>query len=324
MQNKSLILITGCAGFIGFHLAEKLLKKNQIIHGYDNLNNYYDIKLKEDRLKILKKYSNFKFKQIDISNYKRIYQDFKKNNYRFVINLAAQAGVRYSVENPRAYFDNNLLGFFNILEVSRTFKIKHLLYASTSSVYGENNKFPLKENYETSNPLTFYAATKKSNEVMAYSYSNIYKLPSTGLRFFTVYGPYGRPDMALFKFVESILNKKNLNLFNRGNHERDFTYVDDVVNAIDKLIKLPPKKNIPHDIFNIASSKPIKLKKYLNIIENNLNYKAKIKLKEMQIGDIKKTHGSIDKIFKKINFKPNTKIQNGISKFINWYKNEYK
>ena len=324
MLNKSLILITGCAGFIGFHLAKKLLEKNQIIHGYDNLNNYYDVKLKKDRLRILKKYSNFKFKQVDISNYHKIYKDFKKNNYKFVINLAAQAGVRYSVENPRAYFDNNLLGFFNILEVSRIFKIKHLLYASTSSVYGENNKFPLKENFETSKPLTFYAATKKSNEVMAYSYSNIYQLPCTGLRFFTVYGPYGRPDMALFKFVESILDKKYLNLFNRGNHERDFTYVDDVVNAIEKLIKLPPTKNIPHDIFNIASSRPIKLRKYLNIIENNLNDKAKVKLIAMQIGDIKKTHGSISKIFKKINFKPNTKINNGITKFINWYKNEYK
>ena len=324
MKNKTTILVTGCAGFIGFHLSKKLLNNKNIIHGYDNLNNYYDPKLKKKRIDILQRNKNFFFKKIDITDFKKVHADFKKSKYKYVVNLAAQAGVRYSVENPRTYFDNNLLGFFNILEASRIFKIKHLLYASTSSVYGENKLFPLEETFETSKPLNFYAATKKSNEVMAYSYSNIYKLPSTGLRFFTVYGALGRPDMALFKFVDSIIKKKYLNLYNRGKHERDFTHVDDVVDAIERLIKLPPRNNIPYDIFNIASSNPIKLTKYLNIIENNLNIKAKIKLSKMQDGDIFKTHGSIKKIRKKINYNPQTTITNGIKKFIDWFKNEYR
>ncbi len=318
------ILVTGSAGFIGYHLCKKILNKKINVVGIDNINNYYDVNLKKNRIKDLKKSKKFTFYRIDLCEFNKLNNIIKKNKIDYIINLAAQAGVRYSIKNPRTYFKNNLEGFFNILEVSRLFKIKHLIYASTSSVYGDSLSFPLKENHETSKPLTFYAATKKANEVMAYSYSNIYKLPSTGLRFFTVYGPFGRPDMALFKFVDAILQKKFLKLFNQGNHERDFTYIDDVVDAITGLIKLPPKKNIPHDIFNIASSKPIKLTKYLNIIENNLNIKPKIKLSNMQTGDIIKTHGSINKIFKKIRFKPQTSIQQGIKKFIDWYKDEYK
>ena len=264
------ILVTGSAGFIGFHLCKKLLSnsKNSII-GIDNLNKYYDVNLKKDRIKILNKYKNFSFKKIDLKNLIELKKIFEKYKINYVVHLAAQAGVRHSIKKPRLYFKNNLEAFFNILDLSKDFKVKHFIFASTSSVYGENTKFPLKESYDTNKPISFYAASKKSNEVMAHSYSYIYNLPCTGLRFFTVYGPYGRPDMALFKFTKSIIENKNVELFNNGNHLRDFTYVGDIVDGIFSLIKKPFKSRIPFKIFNIGNGKSKKLLEYLKEIENN-------------------------------------------------------
>ena len=318
------ILITGSAGFIGYHLTEKHLKKNINVIGIDNINNYYDTKLKKNRINELKKNKKFKFYKIDLCEYKKLDNVIKKNKIKFIIHLAAQAGVRYSIKNPKIYFKSNLEGFFNILEVSRHNKIKHLIFASTSSVYGDTKKFPLNENNRTDHPLSFYAATKKSNEVMAHSYSYIYKLPCTGVRFFTVYGPFGRPDMALFKFTKNIINNQSIELFNNGNHLRDFTYVDDIVDGIYSLIKRQSKKNIPYEIFNIGNGNPKKLKDYLKLIEKKLNSKAKVKKLPLQIGDIFKTHSDIKKLKKYTNYKPKTNIEVGISKFIEWYKDYYK
>ena len=317
------ILITGTAGFIGFHLSKKLLKDKNTVFGFDNLNNYYDVDIKKDRIKDLKKYKNFNFAKIDLSQKDKINKIIKDNNIKFIIHLAAQAGVRYSIENPSSYFKSNLEGFFNILEISKENKIKHLIFASTSSVYGNNSKFPLTENMNTDKPLSFYAATKKSNEIMAYSYSNIYRIPTTALRFFTVYGPFGRPDMSLFKFTKSILNNQKINLFNSGNHTRDFTYVDDIVDGIFGIINKPSKESIPYNCFNIGGGKPNKLKLFLKNIENNLNKKAKIKNLPLQLGDVKKTHSSINKLYKYSSYQPKTNIKKGIKNFINWYKNYY-
>ena len=325
MKNKKIkILVTGCAGFIGFHLSNKLLLNNNFaVYGIDNLNQYYDINLKRDRLKILKK-NKINFFKIDIRNSKKIKENFKKHKYNYVIHLAAQAGVRYSIENPKAYITNNIDGFFNILDNSRLFNVKHFIYASTSSVYGDNKSFPLNEELKTDSPMSFYAATKKSNEVMAHSYSNIFNFPTTGLRFFTVYGPYGRPDMSLFKFTKGILNKSPIDLFNNGNHVRDFTYIDDVISAILKLIKRPSIKKIPYAIYNIGSSKPESLKYFISEIEKNLKIKSISNFMSIQKGDVLKTHADTIKIKKEINFKPKYNIKKGIKSFINWYKNYYK
>lgn len=318
------ILVTGCAGFIGFHLSKLLCTNlNCKVFGIDNINNYYDINLKTDRIKILKKNKNFFFKKIDISNKKSLFNNFKKHKYDRVINLAAQAGVRNSISDPDTYVQSNLIGFFNILEACKTFKIEHLLTASTSSVYGQNNKFPLKEDFNTDFPLSFYAATKKSNEVMAYSYSNIFKLPITVMRFFTVYGPYGRPDMALFKFTDGIINKRKIDVFNKGNHVRDFTYIDDVTNSIKLLINKIPNHKVPYEIYNISSANPKKLQYFIKLIEQNINLKAKKNYKALQKGDVVKTFGSNKKIINKIKFKPKTKITEGIKKFISWYNDYY-
>ena len=313
------ILVTGCAGFIGFHLSLALIKKNINVYGLDILNNYYDVKLKKKRLSILNKNKNFTFNKIDICNYSNLKKNFISNKYDYVIHLAAQAGVRYSISNPRTYLVNNVDGFFNIIELSKLYKVKHFLFASSSSVYGLNNTFPLTEEQNTDSPLSFYAASKKSNELFAHSFSNIYKINTTALRFFTVYGPFGRPDMALFKFTESITNKRILELFNNGNHHRDFTYIDDVVKSIIKLIKKPKRHKIPHQVINICSDKPISLKKYLSLIEQQLSIKSKIKNLKMQDGDILKTHGSSKKLSKITNYKPKTNIEDGIKHFIDWY-----
>ena len=319
------ILVTGCAGFIGYHLCEKLLiKSKKKIYGIDNLNNYYDLKLKKSRLVNLSKNKKFNFKKIDITNNFLLNNYIKKHKIKFIIHLAAQAGVRHSIKNPKAYFESNLLGFFNILESARSNNIKHLIFASTSSVYGNSNDFPLSEKSNSSNPLSFYAATKKSNEVMAHSYSNIFKLPSSGLRFFTVYGPYGRPDMALFKFSEAIIKSKFIDLYNNGNHTRDFTYIDDVVESIIKIIHKIPKNNIPFEIYNVGNSHPQKLRKFLKEIELNLNKKSKKNLLKIQAGDVVKTHANINKIAKLTNFRPEINIKEGIKNFIEWYKKYYK
>ena len=313
------ILVTGCAGFIGYHTCINLLKnKKNFVYGIDNLNNYYDISLKKTRLKNLTSKKNFLFHKIDLKNYNKIAAVFKKNKYDIIINLAAQAGVRYSIENPRNYLENNIVGFFNILELCKEFNIKHLVYASTSSVYGDSKKFPLSENLNTDQPLSFYAATKKCNEIMAFNYSNLYKFQATGLRFFTVYGPFGRPDMALFKFVNSIINNKKIDLYNYGNHYRDFTYVDDVVDAISKVIF--KKRKEYHEIYNVGNGNPKSLKEYLLFIEKYLNIKAKTRKLKKQIGDVEKNHASLKKIKSFITYKPKTDIKDGIYYFIDWFK----
>ncbi len=331
-------LVTGCAGFIGFHFSLLLLKKGKKVIGVDNINNYYDQKLKRDRLKILKKYKNFLFFKIDIKNNKKLANVFKKYKISYVINLAAQAGVRYSVTNPEKYIETNINGFFNIINLSQKKNIKHFLYASTSSVYGNNEKYPLKEDFSSSHPAQIYAATKKSNEMIAHSYSSIFNLPTTGLRFFTVYGPWGRPDMALFKFTKNILKKKKIDLYNRGHHVRDFTYIDDIVKSIYLSLKKIPKKNkfydlkkmnpknsyCPFRILNIGGNQSVKLKKFVEIIEKNIGIKSKKKYLPMQLGDIYKTQASTEWVNTNIKFIPKIRIGEGIKKFLDWYFDYYK
>ena len=318
------ILVTGAAGFIGFHLVNKLCenKKWKII-GLDNLNNYYDVNLKKNRLKILKKNQNFSFKKIDLSKNSSLEEVFKNKKIKIVINLAAQAGVRYSIENPEKYFDSNLKGFFNIINLSRVYKVKHFLYASTSSVYGNQKKFPLKEEYNTDKPLSFYAATKKCNEVIAHSYSNIYGIATTGLRFFTVYGPYGRPDMALFKFANLLKINKKIKLFNHGDHERDFTYISDIVEGIVKLLNKPSLKSIPFEVYNIGGNKSYKLMNFIKLIERNLNIKAKFKNYPLQQGDVKKTQASTYKLDKLIKKKEYVDLNTGVKNFFNWFNTKH-
>ena len=315
------ILVTGCAGFIGFHLSKHLLEENNNIIGVDNINKYYDPNLKEKRLNILKKNKKFKFYKLDICNEDKIIKVFKKR-IDCVINLAAQAGVRYSLENPDAYFQSNLRGFYNILINSKRFKIKHLIFASTSSVYGNQKLMPIDENSDITNPIQFYAATKTSNELMASSFSQLYQMKISALRFFTVYGPWGRPDMALFKFTNNILRKKQIDIYNFGKHKRDFTYIDDCVNAI-KLIIHAKKKRKKFEVFNIANGKSEKLEKYIKIIEKELKLKAKKKYLPLQKGDIQTTSANINKIKKFVNYKPSVNIETGIRKFIEWYKFYY-
>ncbi len=319
------ILVTGAAGFIGFHLCKFLIKKNLYIVGIDNLNTYYDINLKKNRLKILNslKNKNFKFKKLDISNYHSLKKLFSEHNFTHVINLAAQAGVRYSITQPKQYIKSNINGFYNILHLSKENKVNHFLYASSSSVYGNNDKFPLKEKFLTDTPLSLYAASKKTNEILAFSYSNIYKLPTTGLRFFTVYGPYGRPDMALFKFVKNIISKKPIELFNKGNHERDFTYIDNVIDPIYKLLKRKSLQSIPYQILNISNGKSIKLRYFLKLIEEELSERAIVKKLDLQVGDVKKTHGDLTNLNKKIKLNKRINVKFGIKKFIKWYIDYY-
>ena len=316
-------LITGSAGFIGFHTCLKLLKQKKKVVGIDCLNDYYSVKLKKKRLEILNEFKNFTFYKYDLSkespNLKRI---LKINKIKYVIHLAAQAGVRYSITNPDTYIKNNINGFFNILKVSNESKIKHFVYASTSSVYGNSKKFPLFENIDCNEPIQLYAATKKSNEMIAHSYSTIYKLPTTGLRFFTVYGPWGRPDMALFKFTKNIISGKPIQLFNYGKHVRDFSYIDDVVFYILSLTNKVPSKKLkaPFRICNIGNNRPEKLLDYLKFIEMYLNKKAKIKNYTLQKGDVYKTHASMKRTWKIIKKKNHTSISDGIKNFIDWFK----
>ena len=319
------ILVTGCCGFIGFHLTSALLKNKKFkVFGIDNINSYYDLTLKENRLKKLKLQKKFSFIKIDLKNKTRVNRVFKDNKFNTIIHLAAQAGVRHSVGYPRSYLENNIDAYFNVLDASRKFNIKHFLFASTSSVYGKSTKYPLKEDYDTSKPLSFYAATKKANEVMAYSYANIYKLPCTALRFFTVYGELGRPDMAIYEFADKIRKNNIVKLFNKGNHFRDFTYIDDVVNYIIKLLDKKSKDEIPFQVFNIGNGKTRSLKKFISIIEDFFQKKAKFKLLPMQKGDTLKTHASINKIVNLTKYKPKFSIENGIKNYLKWFQNYYK
>lgn len=311
------ILVTGSAGFIGFHLCKKLLKNNKDkICGIDNLNSYYDKNLKISRLKNLRNI-NFIFRKIDITNYNSLKKLFKKKKFDIVYHLAAQAGVRFSIINPKAYFDSNLKGFFNILEVCKEYKVKHLIFASTSSVYGMQNKFPLEESFSTDKPLSFYAATKKCNEIMAYSYSHIYKLKCTAVRFFTVFGPFGRPDMALYKFAESIKCNKKIYLYNYGKHSRDFTYIDDVIYYLFKIKN--SQSNDKFEIYNICSNYSVKLIKYLSYIKKFFINKPKIKKIGLQKGDVIKTHGSNSKVKKNFGKIAFTKVEDGVNHFMNWF-----
>jgi UDP-glucuronate 4-epimerase len=316
-------LITGSAGFIGFHTCLTLLKQKKKVVGIDSINNYYSIKLKKKRLDILKDYKNFIFFKQDLckSSY-LLSKIIKKNKIKFVIHLAAQAGVRYSITNPDTYINNNIIGFFNILKAAQENKVKNFVYASSSSVYGNTKKFPLVESNECNEPIQLYAATKKSNEQIAHSFSAIYNLTTTGLRFFTVYGPWGRPDMALYKFTKNIIKDVPIDLFNNGKHVRDFSYIDDVVYYILSLTKkFSIKKNkIPFRVFNIGNGKPEKLADYLKLIELNLKKKAKINKYNLQKGDVYKTHSSMQKTWKITKKKNHTSIDVGIQKFINWFK----
>ena len=322
-MSKKMFLVTGSAGFIGFHLSLRLLKKGYRVIGLDNYNKYYDVKLKKDRNKILKKFSNYKFIKIDIKRFKKLESILKNKKIHAIIHLAAQAGVRYSLKNPRSYIDNNILGYFNILEIAKKKKIKKFIYASTSSIYGIQKKFPLKESLNTDNPIQLYAATKKSNEVIATSYSNLYKIDTVGLRFFTVYGPWGRPDMALFKFTKNIIEGKPIEVFNKGRHIRDFTYVDDIVAGIFKII-VSKKSNFGSKIFNIGNGKKVKLLKYIKLIEKNLKKKAKKRFLKLQKGDVIKTHSDTNLLKKNYNYYPKTEVNYGIKKFIEWYISYFK
>ncbi|MBK3518044.1 SDR family NAD(P)-dependent oxidoreductase [Carboxylicivirga marina] len=321
------ILITGAAGFIGFHLSKRLCKSGYSVIGIDSVNEYYSTQLKNDRLKQLKQYPNFHFRKIDICDKESLDKAFKKHRFKIVINLAAQAGVRYSIEQPYKYIDSNLIGFINILEACRHYPVKHLIYASSSSVYGNSNSIPFCTNEACNEPVSLYAATKKSNEMMAHSYAHLYKIPVTGLRFFTVYGPYGRPDMAYYSFTDKIVNNKSIQVYNEGKLERDFTYVDDIVEAIEKLIDLPfnkgEEKEKPYRLFNIGNNQPVKLMHFINTLEKYIGKEATIDLLPMQKGDVYRTFADIKPLEERIGFKPTTSINEGLSKFIDWYKSYY-
>ena len=320
------ILITGCAGFIGFHLSQKLFH-NYEIHGIDSVNDYYDLDLKETRLKNLNTELT-SFEKIDISNKKQLSEYFKKHNFDLVINLAAQAGVRYSLHNPQEYIDSNIKGFHNLLECCVNSNIKKLFFASSSSVYGANKKIPFSEEDVTDSPVSLYAATKKANETLAFSYSSLYDIETVGLRFFTVYGPYGRPDMAYYSFSEKILNDEEIVLFNNGNLQRDFTYIDDIIEAIDLLVAKSLTSKLTYNIqdnknyflFNIGNNSPVELHEFVEILEESLEKKAKIRYAQMQKGDVFKTFADIERLNKEIGYKPKTSLKKGLTKFINWYK----
>jgi UDP-glucuronate 4-epimerase len=331
-------LVTGAAGFIGFHVALKLAKIGHEVVGLDNLNDYYEVSLKKSRLEVLSEYSNFSFEKIDLADRLAISNLFSKNVFERVIHLGAQAGVRYSLENPMAYIDSNLIGYINILEGCRHNKVKHLLYASSSSVYGLNKKIPFSIEDRVDHPVSLYAATKKSNELMSHTYSHLYGLPTTGLRFFTVYGPWGRPDMALYKFTKSIIAGLPIDVYNNGDMLRDFTFVDDIVESIFRLQSLIPKactqwsvetgsaglSNAPYAVYNLGNSNPIKLSEYIDELEIALNKKAIRKLLPLQMGDVINTYADTSELVKAIDFKPNTPVADGIKKFVSWYKEYYK
>jgi len=347
------ILVTGAAGFIGFHLTKALVDRGDVVVGVDNMNDYYDPILKAARLKEMgietselndeqnyqsATHSNYSFTKIELSKQEEVSALFVKEGFDKVMHLAAQAGVRYSLENPQAYVNSNIVAFTNILEACRHNKIKHLVYASSSSVYGLNEKMPLSEDDNVDHPVSLYAASKKCNELMAHTYSHLFNLPTTGLRFFTVYGPWGRPDMALFLFADAILKGETINVFNHGNMVRDFTYVGDIVEgvlrAIDQAAQpnedwngsapIPSNSKAPYRIYNIGNNNPVKLTEFIEAIENELGKKATKNMMDLQPGDVPRTYADVSKISSDLNYKPETKISYGIREFINWYKAYYK
>ena len=319
------ILVTGAAGFIGYHLSDKLLTLGYQVYGIDNLNDYYDVSLKQARLTRLLPHRNFTFEYLDISDRDGVAGVFASHNFDCVINLAAQAGVRYSLKNPHAYVDTNLVGFTNILEGCRHSKIKHLIFASSSSVYGANTKVPFAVSDRTDSPVSLYAATKKANELMAYSYSHLYGILTTGLRFFTVYGPWGRPDMAYFKFTGAIAQGKPIDVYNHGKMKRDFTYIDDVVEAIVKIIPARPERatQLPYKLYNLGNNNPVELGEFIGAIETALGNLAKKNLMPIQPGDVVTTYADINELMEDFDFKPSTSITQGIEKFVAWYQEYY-
>lgn len=337
--NNKVILITGVAGFIGSNLAKNLYKtvKNITIIGIDNLNNYYDVNLKQERLEELSKYKTFKFIKANLQDKELILNIFKQYQPKIVINLAAQAGVRYSLKNPDSYIESNIIGFFNILEACHHYPVEHLVFASSSSIYGSNKKIPYSVEDKTDRPVSFYAATKKSNELMAYTYAKLYKIPITGLRFFSVYGPAGRPDMAYFSFTNKLVNNEDIQIFNYGNCKRDFTYIDDIVTGVIKVMQKTPdfdEDSVPYKIYNIGNNKPEKLLDFVDILQQEL-IRAKVlpkdydfeqhkKLVPMQPGDVEITYANVDDLIKDFNFKPQTSLREGLRAFAIWYKDYYK
>ncbi len=314
------ILVTGSAGFIGFHTAKALLDREDFVIGIDNFNDYYDVQLKENRNKILEEHKNFKLYRSDFSDYQEVEKIFKENKINKICHLGAQAGVRYSLENPHAYIKSNIEGTLNLLELARINKVKDFVFASSSSVYGNQEKAPFSETDNVDTPISIYAATKKSNELMAHTYHHLYGLNCTGLRFFTVIGPWGRPDMALFKFTRLIASDKPIEVYNQGKHQRDFTYVDDIVKGVLTAIDNPFK----YEIINLGNNQPEELLDFITYIEKYLNKKAKKELKPMQPGDVHKTYADISKAQKLLNYKPETDLEKGIEEFVKWYKEYYK
>jgi len=337
MDVQHRILVTGAAGFIGYHLCRRLIADNSTVIGIDNLNDYYDVKLKKDRLAQLLNNSNFTFYQIDIADHEALNQLFEKNTFNKVVNLAAQAGVRYSLINPNAYVQTNLTGFVNLLECARKANINHFIFASSSSVYGANTHMPFSVHDNVDHPVSLYAATKKSNELIAHAYSHIYQVPCTGLRFFTVYGPWGRPDMALFLFTKAILNGKPINVFNHGKMQRDFTYIDDIVEGVTRIMNKQPEPNqnwsgdhpdpgtsyAPYRIYNIGNNKPVELMYFIETLENALGKKAEKNFQEMQAGDVVATYANIDDLYQAVGFQPETRLEVGIQNFVEWYQKYY-
>ncbi|WP_299109774.1 NAD-dependent epimerase [uncultured Winogradskyella sp.] len=336
------VLVTGAAGFIGFYVSKILTSKGHSVVGLDNINDYYDVNLKYSRLNELgidkneaaefntlcnSSSNDFSFVRMNLEDREELPKLFKSQKFDIVCNLAAQAGVRYSLENPETYVDSNLVGFLNILECCRNNDIKHLVYASSSSVYGMNKKIPFSTDDNVDHPISLYAATKKSNELMAHTYSHLFKIPTTGLRFFTVYGPWGRPDMAMFLFTDAIVNNRTINVFNHGNMERDFTYIDDIVEGVVRIIEKSPKTRIEsnnlYKVYNIGNNNSVKLLDFIKEIEVNLDKEASKNMMKMQPGDVERTWADVDALIKDYDYRPNTSIKHGVKSFIDWFKNFY-
>ena len=331
------VLVTGAAGFIGYHLSKRLLEDGSRVTGIDNLNSYYDVSIKESRLERLKLFEKFSFLKEDISNKEAMNKVFESHHFDVVVNLAAQAGVRYSLKNPHAYVDANIVGFVNMLECCRHNGVKHLVFASSSSVYGANTKMPFSVHHNIDHPVSLYAASKKANELMAHTYSHLYRLPCTGLRFFTVYGPWGRPDMALFLFTKAILEGKPIKVFNHGRMKRDFTYIDDIIEGVVRVMDRIPKPNpswsgmdpdpgtsyTHYKIYNIGNNHPVELMAFIATIEKVLGKEAKKEFLDLQPGDVPATYADVDDLIKDVGFKPNTPIETGIKRFVEWFKEYY-
>ena len=333
----SKILVTGAAGFIGFHLSERLLRRGDEVVGLDNLNDYYDVRLKHDRLKQLEGHPGFRFVKASLEDRGTMEKLFSCERFDKVVNLAAQAGVRYSLQNPHAYIDSNIVGFMNILEGCRHNNVQHLVYASSSSVYGANTRLPFSVHHNVDHPISLYAATKKANELMAHTYSSLYGIPTTGLRFFTVYGPWGRPDMALFLFTKAILEGKPIDVFNHGKMQRDFTYIDDIVEGVIRVVDTipasnpswrgdqpdPGTSNAPYRLYNIGNNNPVELMHFIEVLEERLGKQAEKNLLPIQAGDVPATYADVDDLMKDVGFKPATPIEEGISRFVEWYSEYY-